>query len=98
MQYCLAERQREGSVVSPPEEVGGCVHARHEVTRVRYSRFTSAEGNGEFCRVEPLFDEVVTILRFVQTQCRSTRNHRKERTSVLSVSKNKGTQERACKL
>ena len=51
--------------------------------------------NGEFCRVEPPFNEVTTILRCVQAQCRSARNHRKERTSVLTVSKNEGTQGRA---
>ena len=68
--YCLAERQREGSVVSPPEVVGGCMHARHEATRVRYSRFPCAESNGEFCRVEPPFNEVTTILRCIQSQCR----------------------------
>ena len=61
---------KEGSVVAPPEEVGGCVHARHEVTRVRYSRFTSAEGNGGFCCVEPPFNEVTTILHCIQSQCR----------------------------
>ena len=68
MQYCLAERQRESFVVSPPEEVGGCMHARREVTRVCYSRFTCTEGNGEFCPVEPPFNEVTTILRCIQSQ------------------------------
>ena len=57
-------------MVAPPKEVGGCVHARHEVTRVRHSRFTSAEGNGGFCRVEPPFNEVTTILHCIQSQCR----------------------------